>query len=155
MNNHQTITITIAKTIIIIPCLWTSLLGLVNRYIPHIIPIIGKNIEPIYPITIAAVCLSGFNGLPHLVHATFPNGTGEPHLGQGVTILLFCWVFVVSPPSVSEAPHPEQNLVPSFTSLPQLLQNGILFTLQSGLLFPHIQGKIYVLQLIQYHNYYT
>lgn len=79
------------------------------------------NIEHMYPRTIAAVCLSGFNKLPQLEHATFPNGTGDPHFGQGVPkLVVACWVFADSSSSVREAPHPEQNLVPSFTSLPQL-----------------------------------
>ena len=122
------ITITMAIIIIIIPCLWTSLLFRVNRYIPNIIPIIGRNIEPIYPITMAAVCFSGFNGLPQFVHTIFPTGTNVPHFEHAIVKLLFCWLLVVSVSSVIETPHPGQNLVPSFISLPQLLQKGIFFT---------------------------
>ncbi len=121
---------TIDNIIMIIPCLWTSLFGLVSRYIPNIIPNNGRNTEQMYPRTMAVVCLSGFNKLPQFVHATFPKGIVDPHFGQMVPEILFCWVFVDEASPVCEAPHPEQNLVPSFNSLPQLLQNGIFLTLR-------------------------
>lgn len=74
------------------------------------------NIEHIYPKTMAVVCLSGFNKLPHFVQAAFPNGTIDPHCGQGVPEILFWCVFDEGVSPVSEAPHPEQNFAPSFTS---------------------------------------
>ena len=78
----------------------------------------------------AVVCLSGFNKLPQFVHATFPTGIIDPHFGHTVPEVLFCWVADDGVSSVCGAPHPEQNLVPSFNSLPQLLQNGIFLTLR-------------------------
>ena len=69
-----------------------------------------------YPKTIAAVCLSGFNKLPQFVHATFPNGIMDPQLGQIFPEVLFCCVFDDGVSPVSEAPHPEQNFAPSLTS---------------------------------------
>ena len=117
------------RIIMIIPCLWTSLFGLVRRYMPKIIPNKGRTIEQIYPRAIAVVCLSGFKRLPQFVQAMFPTGTGDPHLGHGVVAALFFCAFGDGVSPVSEAPHPGQNLASFFTSLPQLLQKGIFLTL--------------------------
>ena len=69
---------------------------------------------------------SGFNGLPQFVHTILPKGTNEPHFGHMFLKYCFDDRLMVSGHHLSkEAPHPEQNFAPSFTSLPQLLQNGI------------------------------